>query len=60
MYRILSHSSDGECDVEPQKVLKTSITILRGLATEWALLHHVDESRFIFEAAIRCSSLNQS
>jgi hypothetical protein len=29
-----------------------SISILRGLAAEWALLHHDDESRFKFEAAI--------
>jgi hypothetical protein len=29
-----------------------SISILQGLAAEWALLHHVDESRFKFEAAI--------
>jgi hypothetical protein len=29
-----------------------SITILQGLATEWALLHHVDESWFKFETVI--------
>jgi hypothetical protein len=29
-----------------------SISILRGLAAEWALLHHVDESQFKFKAAI--------
>jgi hypothetical protein len=29
-----------------------SINILRGLATEWALLHHVDESWFKFETPI--------
>jgi hypothetical protein len=28
------------------------MSILRGLATEWALLHHVDESWFKFEIAI--------
>jgi hypothetical protein len=33
-------------------VLKMSISILRGLATKWALLHHVDESWFKFETAI--------
>jgi hypothetical protein len=43
-YRILSHSSDSECAANPQVVLKTSISILQGHATEWALLHHVDES----------------
>jgi hypothetical protein len=32
--------------------MKMSISVLRGLATEWALLHHVDESQFKFEAAI--------
>jgi hypothetical protein len=41
-------------------MLKMSISILRGLAAEWALLHHVDESRFKFKIAIfnvrlRCS-----
>jgi hypothetical protein len=41
-------------------MLKMSISILRGLAAEWALLHHVDESRFKFETGIfnvrlRCS-----
>jgi hypothetical protein len=29
-----------------------SISILRGLAAEWTLLHHVDESQFKFETAI--------
>jgi hypothetical protein len=29
-----------------------SISILRGLAAEWALLHHVDESWFKFETVI--------
>jgi hypothetical protein len=52
MYCILSHSSDSECAANLQEVLKMSIRILRGLAAEWALLHHVDESRFKFEAAI--------
>jgi hypothetical protein len=51
-YRILSHSSDSECAADIQEVLKMSISILQGLATEWALLHLVDESRFKFEAAI--------
>jgi hypothetical protein len=52
MYCILSHSSDSECAVDLQKVLKMSISIIRGLAAEWALLHHVDESQFKFESAI--------
>jgi hypothetical protein len=52
MYHILSHSSDSECATDLQEVLKMSISILQGLATEWALLHHVDESWFKFEAAI--------
>jgi hypothetical protein len=52
MYRILSHSSDSECAADLQEVLKMSISILRGLAAEWALLHHVDESWFKFETAI--------
>jgi hypothetical protein len=51
-YNILCHSTDSECAADLQEVLKMSIRILRGLATEWALLHHVDESRFMFEAAI--------
>jgi hypothetical protein len=51
-YRILSHSSDSECATNLQEVLKMSISILQGLAVEWALLHHVDESQFKFEAAI--------
>jgi hypothetical protein len=33
-------------------MLKMSISILRGLAAEWALLHHVDESRFKFEVVV--------
>jgi hypothetical protein len=44
MYRILSCSSDSECAANLQEVLKMNISILRGLTTEWALLHHVDES----------------
>jgi hypothetical protein len=52
MYRILSHSSDSECAANLQEVLKMSINIHRGLTAEWALLHHVDESRFKFKAAI--------
>jgi hypothetical protein len=52
MYRILSHSSDSECNVDLQEVLKMSISILQGLAPEWALLHHVDESLFKFETSI--------
>jgi hypothetical protein len=49
---ILSHSSNSECATGLQEVLKMSISILRGLVTEWALLHHVDESSFKFETAI--------
>jgi hypothetical protein len=52
MYCILSHSSDSECATDLQEVLKMSISIFRGLAAEWALLHHVDKSRFKFETAI--------
>jgi hypothetical protein len=52
MYRILSHSSDSECVADLQEVLKMSISILQGIAAEWALLHHVDESWFKFETAI--------
>jgi hypothetical protein len=51
-YRILSHSSDSECAANLQEVLKVSISILRGLAAEWALLQHVDESWFKFETTI--------
>jgi hypothetical protein len=52
MYRILSDSSDSECAADLQKVLKISISILRGLAVEWALLHHVDDNWLMFEIAI--------
>jgi hypothetical protein len=52
MYRILSHSSDSECVADLQEVLKMSISILRGLATKWALLHHVDESWSKFKTTI--------
>jgi hypothetical protein len=52
MYHILNHSSDSECATYLQEVSKMSISILRGLAAEWALQHHVDESRFKFKAAI--------
>jgi hypothetical protein len=52
MYCILSHSLDSECVVVLQDVLKMSISIHRGLAAEWALLHHVDESWFKFETVI--------
>jgi hypothetical protein len=51
-YYILSHSSDSECATDLQELLKMSITIFLGLAAEWALLHHVDESWFKFKAAI--------
>jgi hypothetical protein len=33
-------------------MLEMSIAILRGLAAEWALLHHINESWFEFETAI--------
>jgi hypothetical protein len=51
-YCILSYSSDGECAVNLQEMLEMTIGILRGLATEQALLHHIDESWFEFETAI--------
>ena len=35
-----------------QEVLKMSISILQGLAAEWDLLYHVDESWFKFKTAI--------
>jgi hypothetical protein len=41
-----------ECAAELQEVLTMSISILRGLAAEWAFLHHVDESWFKFETTI--------
>jgi hypothetical protein len=44
VYHILSYSSDGECAANVQQMLEMSIGILRGLAAEWALLHHIDES----------------
>jgi hypothetical protein len=52
MYRILTHSSDSECALDLQEVLKMRISIFRGLTAEWALLHHVDESWFKFKTAI--------
>jgi hypothetical protein len=52
MYYILSHSSDSECATDLQEVLKMSISILQGLAVEWALRHHVDKSWFKFKTAI--------
>jgi hypothetical protein len=52
MYHILSHSSDSECAADRQEVLKMSISIFRVLAAEWALLHHVDKSRFKFQTGI--------
>jgi hypothetical protein len=39
MYRILSHSS-------------MTISILQGLAVEWAMQHHVDETWFTFKSTI--------
>jgi hypothetical protein len=33
-------------------MLEMSIGVLRGIAAEWALLRHIDESRFEFESAI--------
>jgi hypothetical protein len=45
-YRILSYSSDGEYVANLQEMLEMSIGIFRGLAAEWALLHHIDESWF--------------
>jgi hypothetical protein len=52
MYHILSHSSDSEYAADLQEVLKMSISILRDLAVEWALLHLIDESWFKFKTAI--------
>jgi hypothetical protein len=52
VYRILNYSSDGECAADLQEMLEMSIGILRGLAAEWALLHHIDESWFELETAI--------
>jgi hypothetical protein len=46
------YSSDGECAANLQEMLEMSIGILRGLATEWTLLHHIDESWFEFETTI--------
>jgi hypothetical protein len=43
---------DGECAANLQEMLEMSIGILRGLATKWALLHHIDESWFEFETVI--------
>jgi hypothetical protein len=37
-----------------------SIGILQGLATEWALLHHIDQSWFEFETAISDVRLQSS
>jgi hypothetical protein len=37
-----------------------SISILRGLAVEWALLHHIDERWFEFETAISNVHLRSS
>jgi hypothetical protein len=51
-YRILSHSSDSECAADLQEVLKMSINILRVIAAEWVLLHHVDESWFKLKTVI--------
>jgi hypothetical protein len=51
-YRILSYSSDGECGANLHEMLEMSIGILRDLAAERALLHHIDESWFEFETAI--------
>jgi hypothetical protein len=41
-----------ECAANHQEMLEMSIDILRGLAAERALLHHIDESWFEFEIAI--------
>jgi hypothetical protein len=51
MYHILSHS-DSEYATTLQEVLKMSISILQGLAAEWALLHQVDKSWFKFKTVI--------
>jgi hypothetical protein len=48
-YCILSYSLDGECVANLQEMLEISIGILRGLAAEQVLLHHIDESWFEFE-----------
>jgi hypothetical protein len=52
VYRILSYSLDVECATDLQKMLEMSIGILRGLAAERALLHHINESWFEFKTAI--------
>jgi hypothetical protein len=51
-YCILSYSSIGEYAANPQEMLEMSIGILRGLAAERALLHHIDESSFELKTAI--------
>jgi hypothetical protein len=51
-YCILSYPSNGECAANLQEMLEMRSGILRGLAAEWALLHHIDESCFEFETAI--------
>jgi hypothetical protein len=60
VYHILSYSSDGECAANLQEMLEMSIAILRDLATEWALLHHIDESWYEFETAISNVHLRSS
>jgi hypothetical protein len=49
---VACYSLDSECAVDLQEVLKMSVSILQGLAVEWALLHHVDESWFKFKTVI--------
>jgi hypothetical protein len=44
----MSYYLDGECAANLQEMLEMSIGILRGLTTDWALLHHIDESWFEF------------
>jgi hypothetical protein len=60
VYHILSYSSDGECAANLREMLEMSIAILRGLAAERALLHHIDESWFEFETAISDVRLRSS
>jgi hypothetical protein len=60
VYRILSFPSDSECAANLQDMLEMSIGILQGLAAEWALLHHIDESWFEFETAISDVCLQSS
>ena len=52
MNSIFTHPSDGEGSAELQELLQMGARVLVGFPTEWASLHHGNETRLDLEAYV--------